>query len=54
MKSFQSKFSNEKSNAGTSSKPSSKSETSSSSGCCCGSKLSGDVEEVDIIDMEEK
>lgn len=50
MKNSQSKFSNDKSKSNTSSKPN----TSKSSGCCCGSKLSDDVEEIDIIDIEEK
>ena len=48
MKNSQSKFSNEKSQS--SSKPSS----SSSSGCCCGSKLSDEIDEVEISEMEEK
>lgn len=49
MKNSQSKFSNEKSKSSTSSHPGSK-----SSGCCCGSKLSDDVEEIDVLDVEEK
>ena len=51
MKNSQSKFSNDKSKSSTSSNPSS---SSSSSGCCCGSKLSDDIEEVDVLDIEEK
>lgn len=52
MKNSQSKFSNDKtkSNASSSSNP----KSSSSSGCCCGSKLSDDIEEVDVLDIEEK
>jgi hypothetical protein len=52
MKNSQSKFSNEKSQSSSSSKPSSSS--SSSSGCCCGSKLSDEIDEVEISEMEEK
>lgn len=50
MKNSQSKFSNDKTkaNAGANPKP------SSPSGCCCGSKLSDDIEEVDVLDIEEK
>lgn len=51
MKNSQSKFSNEKSQSSSSSKPSSSS--SSSSGCCCGSKLSDEIDEVEISEMEE-
>lgn len=50
MKNSQSKFSNEKSQSSSSSKPSS----SSSSGCCGGSKLSDEIDEVEISEMEEK
>lgn len=50
MKSSQSKFSNDKSKSASTSNPSSK----SSSGCCCGAKLSDDIEEVDVLDIEEK
>lgn len=53
MKNSQSKFSNEKSKSNTNSKPSSSS-SSSSSGCCCGSKLSDNVDEIEIMDIEEK
>lgn len=52
MKNSQSKFSNDKSKSSTSSNPSSSS--SSSSGCCCGSKLSDDIEEIDVMEIEEK
>lgn len=52
MKNSQSKFSNEKSQSSSSSKPSSSS--SSSSGCCCGSKLSDEIDKVEISEMEEK
>ncbi len=52
MKNSQSKFSNEKSQSSSSSKPSSSS--SSSSGCCCGSKLSDEIDGVEISEMEEK
>ena len=52
MKNSQSKFSNEKSQSSSSSKPSSSSR--SSSGCCCGSKLSDEIDEVEISEMEEK
>ena len=51
MKNSQSKFSNEKSQSSSSSKPSS---SSTSSGCCCGSKLSDEIDEVEISEMEEK
>lgn len=54
MKNSQSKFSNEKSQSSSSSKPSSSSSSSSSSGCCCGSKLSDEIDEVEISEMEEK
>lgn len=50
MKNSESKFSNDKSKSATSSNPSSK----PSSGCCCGSKLSDDIEEIDVMDIEEK
>lgn len=49
MKNSQSKFSNEKSKSNPDSKSS-----SATSGCCCGSKMSDDIDEVDIIDVEEK
>lgn len=52
MKSSQSKFSNEKSKSKSSSSSSPK--TGSKSGCCCGSKLSDEMDEVDILDIEEK
>ncbi|MBR2273502.1 MAG: hypothetical protein IJ864_01535 [Alphaproteobacteria bacterium] len=48
MKNSQSKFSNKKSGRETSS------HTGSSSGCCCGSKLSEEIDEVDIIEENEK
>jgi len=48
MKSSQSKFSNKKSHLGTDSSKS----TSSVSGCCCGSKISEEIEETEI--KEEK
>lgn len=48
MKNSQSKFSNDKTKAGSTSNP------KPSSGCCCGSKLSDDIEEVDVLDIEEK
>ncbi len=54
MKNSQSKFSNDKSKSSTSSNPNSSSSSSSSSGCCCGSKMSNDVEEIDVLDIEEK
>lgn len=46
----QSKFSNDKTKAssGSNSKP------TSSSGCCCGSKLSDEIDEVDELEIEEK
>ncbi|MCM1322621.1 MAG: hypothetical protein NC218_00355 [Acetobacter sp.] len=50
MKNSESKFSNDKSKSNASSNPSSK----PSSGCCCGSKLSDDIEEIDVMDIEEK
>ncbi len=53
MKNSQSKFSNDKSKSGTTSNPSSSS-SSSSSGCCCGSKLSSDIDEIDVLGVEEK
>lgn len=49
MNNSQSKFSNEKSKSASTSNPSSK-----PSGCCCGSKLSDDIEEVDVLEVEEK
>lgn len=52
MKSSQSKFSNEKSKSNASSKPNS--ESSSSSGCCCGSKMSDEYDDIEIMDIEEK
>ena len=51
MKSSQSKFSNKKSGVEKSSHPNTK---SSGSGCCCGSKLSEEIDEVEIMDVEEK
>lgn len=50
MKSSQSKFSNKKANFGVES--STKSASSKSSGCCCGSKFSEESEEIEI--EEEK
>ena len=49
MKSSQSKFSNKKSGTDTNSHSGSK-----SSGCCCGSKLSEEIDEVEIMETEEK
>ena len=51
MKSSQSKFSNKKSGTENGSHSNTK---SSSSGCCCGSKLSEEIDEVEIMDVEEK
>lgn len=51
MKNSQSKFSNDKSKSNASN---SNPNSSKSSGCCCGSKLSDDVEEIDVLDIEEK
>jgi len=51
MKSFQSKFSHKQ--QGNSQKESG-SKTSSMSGCCCGSKLSDEIDEVEIIEEENK
>lgn len=44
MKKFQSKFSNKKASG----------PKTSSSGCCCGSKFSDDIDEIDVIDVEEE
>lgn len=52
MKSSQSKFSREKSQSSASS--SSKSGSGKPSGCCCGSKISDDIDEVEVIDVEGK
>ena len=49
MKNSQSKFSSKKSGKETGSHSS-----SSSSGCCCGSKLSDEIDEVEILDVDEK
>lgn len=49
MKNSQSKFSRKKTMSESGSKPSS----SNASGCCCGSKLSDDFEEVEIIEEEK-
>lgn len=51
MKSSQSKFSNKKSGTEKGTYSGTK---SSGSGCCCGSKLSEEVDEVEIMDVEEK
>lgn len=51
MKSSQSKFSHKQQN---SSEKGSSSKNSSFSGCCCGSKLSDEIDEVEIIEEEEK
>jgi len=51
MKSSQSKFSRKQQ---SSSGKESGSKTSSISGCCCGSKLSDEIDEVEIIEEEEK
>jgi hypothetical protein len=50
MKNSQSKFSNEKSKSHSMANPNT---SKASSGCCCGSKLSDEIDEVDIIDIEE-
>lgn len=50
MKNFQSKFSNKKPNK--EGPYGSKSSSTSSAGCCCGSKYVDEVEEVEV-DMEE-
>lgn len=50
MKNSQSKFSNEKSKAYSKENPNT---AKSGSGCCCGSKLSDEVDEIDIVDVEE-
>lgn len=51
MKSSQSKFSHkQQSHSEKSSSP----KSSSVSGCCCGSKLSDEIDEVEIIEEEEK
>ena len=47
MKNSQSKFSNEKSKSHSMANPNT---SKASSGCCCGSKLSDEVDEIDIID----
>lgn len=53
MREAKSKFSKDKSQSGSCSKPSSN--TTSASGCHCGSKqASGEVEEMDIVEIEEK
>lgn len=50
MKNSQSKFSNEKFKSESSNtKP-----ASTTSGCCCGSKKSEDIDEIDIIEVDEK
>ena len=49
MKSSQSKFSNKKYGKETSSASGGK-----TSGCCCGSKVSEEVDEIEIIDTEDK
>lgn len=50
MKNSQSKFSNEKFKSETSgAKP-----NSTASGCCCGSKISDEIDEVDVIEVDEK
>ncbi|MBQ8750285.1 MAG: hypothetical protein IJZ30_01445 [Alphaproteobacteria bacterium] len=51
MKNSQSKFSNEKAKANSSSKSNSSSSTGS---CCCGSKLSDEIDEIDFVEVEEK
>ena len=51
MKSSQSKFSRKQPSY---SEKESGSKTSSMSGCCCGSKLSDEIDEVEIIEEEEK
>ena len=53
MRDSQSKFSKDKSQSGSCSKPSSN--TASASGCHCGSKQAGaEVEEMDIIKKKKK
>ena len=51
MKSTQSKFSNKQQSH---SEKSSGAKTSSVSGCCCGSKLSDEIDEIEIIEEQEK
>ena len=49
MKNSQSKFSNEKfKSESSSSKP-----NSTYSGCCCGSKIADEIDEVDVIEVDE-
>ncbi len=50
MKSFQSKFSNDKSQQGSKSAAGSK----AASGCRCGSKPAEEVDEIEIMETEEK
>lgn len=49
MKSSQSKFSNKKYGKETNSASGGK-----SSGCCCGSKISEEIDEIEVMDAEEK
>lgn len=51
MKNSQSKFANKKSSLGSHTV---KNPSSSTGGCCCGSKLSEEINEIDITESEEK